>query len=72
MVQQHTSNAHLPVDQSLRKNGQGRVTQPKFRPASAQIKGGPGLQPTKSNDVLKADIRQVRPSSGYKLTKTNN
>jgi len=48
------------------------VSQPKFRPSSAQQKTNinlPHNQNKVSQDLPKAEAKAVRPASGYKLTK---
>ena len=70
-VMTHNTHSHLPVDQSLRKSTATRVTQPKFWPSSAQQKTTLKLPSDnkQSQDLPKADIKSVRPTSGIKLQK---
>jgi hypothetical protein len=67
----HTAHAHSGGGGlTLKKEAGTRVSQPKFRPASAQQKSAvPGKNIGGNSDFPKADVKQVRPQSGIKPTK---
>lgn len=70
-VMSHTAHAHHGGGGLTLKKGEGtRVSQPKFRPASAQQKSAvPGKSIGGTLDFPKADVKQVRPQSGIKPAK---